>query len=194
MHRKFYYFLAALIILLVAVGVFLFIDKDANSRNKGISVKQEEVRSSLLGFGPYPVVSDDMLDMFFVDTVDDLWNLVESQIRKDKDTGLTWELMVRVRIKLWNQGVVTRGVHLKGEGDTFRMYPYIENMAYVEWASKIEPNGNSSRYAVRKEGPGIEEVSHYFDRGEVPPGWTVKSFEDGAIDPYKFLNLKRSKL
>ena len=71
--------------------------------------------------------------------------------------------------------------------------PLSFNVAYVEWGFKEGPNGKSQRYAVRKKGPNIHKVSHYFDSGEVPPGWTVKSFEEGAIDPYKFLNLNKRK-
>ena len=37
----------------------------------------------------------------------------------------------------------------------------------------------------------MNKVKHYFDRGSVPPGWEVKSYEEDALDPYVFLGLER---
>ncbi len=155
--------------------------------------KSQEVRSSLLGLGPYPDVSDEVLEMLYFETVDDLWDKIESRVKEDEEWGLIHELMIRVRIKLWEQGIITRGAFATGNGWDIVVYPSIFNVAYVEWGFKEGPNGKSQRYAVRKKGPNIHKVSHYFDSGEVPPGWTVKSFEEGAIDPYKFLNLNKRK-
>ena len=150
----------------------------------------KEVRVSVLGLGPYPEVPDAFLASVGRETADDLWNWIERQVEEDgPDWAIPIELMTRVCIKLGKQGISANDGTFIGE----IFYPAIKNVAYVEWAWKDGPDRKPQRYATRIEGKrqDIEKVRHYFNRGEVPPGWTVKSFEEGGIDPYKFLNLKR---
>ena len=149
----------------------------------------QEGRVSPLGLGPYPTeVPQELLRTVHCETVDNLWDRIAREAADDPEWALAEELAIRVRIKLWKQGVITRGSY-RAKGHI--VYPQIENVAYVEWAWKDGPDGKPQRYAADVYGPDIDEVRSYFDRGEVPPGWTVKSFEKDGIDAYEFLNLKR---
>ena len=146
----------------------------------------KEVSVSVLGLGPYPEVPDAFLASVGRETADDLSDWIERQAEKDgHEWATSLELMTRVCIKLGKQGISANdGTMMRGI-----FYPTIKNVAYVEWAWKDGPDGKPQRYAARieRKRQDIEKVRHYFDRGEVPPGWTVKSFEEGALTPINFL-------
>ena len=152
-------------------------------------------RKSMLGLGPYPQVSQAGLDMFFVATADDLWNGVEEVAkRKGSHLGLMEELKKRVRLKLLEQGIKTVGISARSQNSdnrTIRVYPLYPKVAYVRWKYKNDADGTPQRYAFNILGPAdMNKVKHYFDRGSVPPGWEVKSYEEDALDPYVFLGLE----
>ncbi|MYF57030.1 hypothetical protein F4225_15065 [Candidatus Poribacteria bacterium] len=156
-------------------------------------------RTSVLGLGPYPKVSKGALDMFLVATADDLWDGVE-EIAKSNGVhlGLMEEFKKRVRLKLFEQGIKTVGISARsqnGDNSTIRIYPLYPKVAYVQWKYKNDANGKPQRYAFQIIAPGNKDkLRHYFDRGRVPLGWKVKSYEEDALDPYLFLGLERFRI
>ena len=112
------------------------------------------------------------------------------------------ELMMRVEIKLWRQGINTVGSGR--DGRTGLIYPNIPGIIYIEWAQDLQPNGSVLQYASRYSGPpetvqAILNQSYnkespfpgIITESDIPPGISVISYAEGGIDPYEFLELKK---
>ena len=97
------------------------------------------------------------------------------------------ELLSRVQIKLWNQGIRTFGAKFENG----LVYPAFDDVVWIEWADSVAADGKM--YVVRQFGsPSV--INQYGDdiyEGIFPPHLTVYEFPDGGIDPYKFLGLPR---
>ncbi len=134
------------------------------------------------GFGPYPEIPKEM------------------GIPKDKE-DVFWEnmsktphheLLARVRIKLYQQGI-------KAEGTTFLrnglVYPIIKGVLYVEWGTRANPNGSVERYVSRSTGhpdDSFRDISKgIILETDIPSHFKIYTYPDGGIDPYKFLNLSK---
>ena len=127
----------------------------------------EEVRVSPHGFGPYPEVPED-----FPENVN--WSNYEVK-------HPMFELMKRVRIKLWKQGHQVEGIVEEGG----LLYPIIRGIVYVE-------RSPSGKYITGKTGHPRDNVSiEQIESGAIPAGITVLDADEVGIDPYKFLNLQR---
>lgn len=132
---------------------------------------------SPFGFGPFPAAPSDYPNP-------GVWS--EDRLRTMQPGH---ELISRVRIKLWNQGVRSLG----GVYDnTYNLiYPILDDVVYIEWADNLDMNGNPY---VRRQltAPAIDDL-YYEDikRGIFPPHLTIYEFPDGGIDPYDFLGLPR---
>ena len=137
-------------------------------------------RLSPFGLGIFPEVPSDYPDPNVLERIE--------RAAHDPIGGKKLELLIRVRIKLWEQGTKTIGASYAAGID--RIYPNIPNVAYVEWAYIDEPDGTRSRYAAVVSGGIGPEHEEYFDRGEVPPGVTVIPYDEAGIDPYTFLEFK----
>ena len=137
-------------------------------------------RLSPFGLGIFPEVPSDYPDP-------NVWERIE-RAAHDPVGGKKLELLIRVRIKLWEQGTKTIGASYAAGID--RIYPNIPNVAYVEWAYIDEPDGTRSRYAAVVSGGIGPEYEEYFDKGEVPPGVTVIPYDEAGINPYTFLEFK----
>ena len=135
----------------------------------------EEVEVSPYGFGPYPEVPVGMpIDMF-------------------PAPSANHELMRRVRIKLLSQGINVTGTTME-DG---LIYPVIKGIGYVQWASYWRPTGKVtyiSRFKGHpKDGARLDAIR--FKKGkaltktDVPHDIKLMSFEEGAIDPYQFLDI-----
>lgn len=121
---------------------------------------------SPFGLGPYPEVPAD----FPVQPFDwDFWG-----------ETLNDELMSRVQIKLWKQGI-------KVEGASFRngkVYPNILGTVYVRW--------DANRERIRGISGHPDDDFDAIEAGHPPPaGITVLDFYDAGIDPYTFLELNK---
>lgn len=139
---------------------------------------------SPFGFGAYPEVP---VDYPFQDR---LW---------DNDTP-EHELLVRLRIKLWKQGIKTKGAMY---GENGLVYPTISGVIYVKWVTieNGDPNLVGRRYPGRVTGDG-ETAKKWsslfldkqrFERTDIKnepkiSGITVYELPDGGIDPYEFLD------
>ena len=128
----------------------------------------EEVKVSPHGFGPYPEVPEDYIIKPFS------WDFY-------KNDPPMFELMARVRIKLWKQGHQVEGIGEEGG----LLYPIIRGIVYIQWS----PSG---KYITGKMGHPRDNVSiEQIESGAIPAGITVLDADEMGIDPYKFLNLQR---
>ena len=135
----------------------------------------EDVWVSPNGFGPLPAVPGDYPNQ-------DVW----SEERLARITP-EHELLSRVRIKLWNQGVRTEGAVYRTEYG--RIYPTVGDTVYIEWADA--PAADGEMYVIKMLGTSatIDAYEEDIYRGIFPRHLTIYEFPDGGIDPYAFLGL-----
>ena len=142
----------------------------------------EPPRTSLFGFGVYPEIPSDYPEQ-------DAWDAIEALYLTDPESARGQELMERVCIKLWKQGLHSVGV--SRDSQTGLIYPHYPNTAYVRWAWYVDENGSPVRYAASvKGGADLAQYQHYFAEGELPPHITVIDYEEAGIDPYQFLDFQ----
>ncbi|RKU22016.1 hypothetical protein C6499_20495 [Candidatus Poribacteria bacterium] len=127
------------------------------------------------GFGPLPAVPSDYPNQ-------DVWSL-------ERLTRITpeHELLSRVRIKLWNEGIRTQGAVYRI--DYGRIYPTTDDVVYIQWADT--PAADGKLYITEMLGTRAT-INAYEDdiyEGIFPPHLTIYEYPDGGIDPYTFLGL-----
>ncbi len=168
------------------------VDDNTVSKNKeGINYqtadmfdnKDGEVPVSPFGFGPYPP-----LPPGWRGTPERTWN----------NLSANHELIARVQIKLRWEGIDVRGTVMKYG----KVYPIIKGTRYVRWETENTPTGEYQYIAGSTGHPddgtrlnAIREAK--FHRGEddslteadIPPDIKLITYEDGGVDPYKFLGL-----
>ena len=162
------------------------------SQEEGISIEEflaelteeekqaltEEVtppRESLYGLGPYPKIPHDYPDQ---DAWDDLERLYD-----DGYGSIGHELIERVLIKLWNQGIkVTAATYNEQSG----VIPLYDDTAYVEWQTDDNGNRYLSSYLCHGSLGSYEES---VENGTQPSWLKIVHREDGGINPYSFLDL-----
>ncbi len=115
----------------------------------------EMVPVSRFGFGPYPKTPEGMT---FIP-----WEHLPSAEH---------ELMRRVRVKLWENGIRTDGAVIENG----LIYPTIRGRVYLQEGGILSHPDDNIR----------------IDRGRLPDltGFDVKSIDDG-IEPYSYLNIER---
>ena len=138
-------------------------------------VQTAETPVSPNGFGPLPAVPSDYPDQ-------NVW----SEERLARITP-EHELLSRVRIELWNQGVRTEGAVYRI--DYGRIYPTTDDVVYIEWDDA--PAADGEMYVVDMLGTPktINAYEEDIYRGIFPPHLTIYEYPDGGIDPYTFLGL-----
>ena len=156
------------------------VDKNETSP---LAQKQEtetaEVRVSSHGFGPYPEIPLDYPRQ-------DLWdypNFVTAE----------HELLLRVQVKLWKQGIRTVG----GGIVDGRIYPNIPGTVYVKWENRVRSDGTEERFASRMYGDphagkilrDIINSKGELHESDIPQEINVIDSSDGGIDPYQFLDI-----
>ncbi|MCE2399481.1 hypothetical protein J4G08_01195 [Candidatus Poribacteria bacterium] len=137
-----------------------------------------EVRVSPHGFGPFPEVPEDYPHQDVFETISD---------------DPAYELMDRVRIKLWKQGVQTIGIH--GEGGLF--YPTIPGTIYIEHERIDYGNGVvfSSR-SLSGDPEALQSLGQInwnlpLEQISFPSNIKVIDAKEGGINPYIFLDLQK---
>lgn len=135
---------------------------------------------SFNGFGPFPEIPVDY-------PAQNIW---------DNPGSLTvaHELLLRVQIKLWKQGIHALG----GAMIDGKIYVNIPGTVYVEWKDRVRYDGTVERYATGVSGDrevgktlrDIIETKGVLKESDVPPGIKIIDSTDGGIDPYQFLDLK----
>ena len=173
--------------------------ESAESYNKEAKTVLTEFNLSPFGFGQYPNVP---ADFPFRELVLD-W---------DKVT-LEHELLARVCIKLWKQGIQTTGA---GFGSNGLVYPSIPGVIYVTWTTveDNDPEFAGRRYPSQimgdpdtsKKWESLYLIDRMLERTDITPdeidesgtkvyvypnGTKVYEYPDGGIDPYEFLGLTK---
>ena len=143
-------------------------------------VSEEEIAADVLvspfGFGAYPEVPEGWpADTF-------------------PAPSANHELLVRVRIKLLSQGTNTAGANMVNG----LVYPVSKGTAYVKWKEARSRDG-VIRYvsrmiahpddAARLNAIKLEKKRPLLEEVDIPLDIKLVSFQDGAIDPYTFLDL-----
>ena len=133
----------------------------------------EDVPVSPFGFGPYP-------------------KLPEGWEADFPPVSVKHELMVRVAVKLREQGIDVAGASME---DGF-VFPNIKGIYYVKWDETDEgvkyitegtghPEDGNRLHAIRMEkGEPLTET-------DIPADIKLVSYEEGRIEPYEFLDLQR---
>jgi hypothetical protein len=139
------------------------------------------------GLGPYPEIPEG-------------WN----PNAFDGEMTIGQELIERVRIKMFNEGIYTYG----GSRDaaTGLVYPITRDRVYIRWGENVFPSLGRTRYAMlvrghpdivakiksnaRARSSDLPEQLRPVTEDDIPKGVKVLSESDG-IDPYDFLNLER---
>ena len=138
------------------------------------TAETKDVPVSPFGFGPYPEVPADY------------------PIPPDKFEWEFWgktvkgELMSRVRIELWNQGIRSDGASF----DNGKVYPNILGTVYVQWSE----NGEFIRRITGHPDDDFDAIEAALEAGQPPPeGITVLNRNEAGIDPYSFLELNKKE-
>ena len=134
---------------------------------------QKIVPVSPHGFGPFPDVPKDYIIKPFS------WDFY-------KNDPPIHELMARVRIKLWKQGIQTIGI--MSSSATGLVYPTIPGAVFVK-----KYNRDGADYLEIRGDPDLdlEAIKKELMAGNVPDGIQVLDMDKAGIDPYKFLNLSK---
>jgi len=139
---------------------------DEPQTTAAVNEDSEEVAVSPHGFGAYPEVPSD----YFRTPV---WAYPDSEFSRGH------ELIDRVLIKLWKQGIYSNG----GSIENGRVYPIRRGAVYVKWTGDF-----ISDYIGHPDDNDEQIISILEDKG-TPPGITVLDYDTAGIDPYQFLNL-----
>ena len=164
--------------------------KGANPQTGVPETRKQEERTqsdtgvSPYGFGPYPEVPTDF--PFPVE-----WEFTGS------DAG--HELMARVAIKLWNQGIETWGLTME-DG---LVYPNYMDTVYIRWGETTDDDNNPIQYIHDLGGYPFaclriveNNIARLGKRGtmtaaDIPSDVTVILYDEAGIDPYTFLGLPK---
>jgi len=125
-----------------------------------------DVPVSPFGFGPFPIVPDGI-------SVPP-W---EAHIQPNH------ELLTRVRIKLWKEGIKSDGATMENG----LIYPTVRGRIYIQTNGEKYTDGSEIRYGRIKSHPDDD-----IDLLPDPSKFEIYTFEDG-IDPYSYLNLGRKE-
>ena len=141
-------------------------------------VSEEEPATDMpvspFGFGPFPEVPVDYPDQ-------GTWSEERLQTMQPDH-----ELLSRVRIKLWNQGIHTVGAVYDSE---YRLiYPILDDVVYYK--ETYGANDSVTRRALTSSATD-DKYGYDLLEGIIDPHLTVYYFPDGGIDPYDFLDLPR---
>ena len=140
-----------------------------------------EVQVSPHGFGPYPEIPPDYPRQ-------DLWDYPDFVTAEH-------ELLLRVQIKLWEQGIQTIG----GGIVNGRIYPNIPGTVYVKWEDRVRTDGTEERFASRMYGDphagkilrDIINSKGELHESDIPQEINVIEADNGGIDPYQFLDINK---
>ncbi|MCG9129439.1 hypothetical protein JT359_17765 [Candidatus Poribacteria bacterium] len=158
--------------------------KDVVQDDIDVSTEQRLPKSiekpvSFNGFGPFPEIPADY-------PAQNIWDHPES-------LTVAHELLLRVQIKLWKQGIHALGGAMK-DG---KIYVNIPGTVYVEWKDRVKSDGTVERYATGLSGDSeagkvLRDIiisKGVLTESDLPPGIKIIDSSDGGIDPYQFLDL-----
>jgi hypothetical protein len=132
----------------------------------------EDVPTSPFGLGPYPEIPKD----YIIPPSKFKWEFWGETLED--------ELMSRVRIKLWKQGILTEGSSFENG----KVYPVILGTVYVVW------DGEIVRRITGHPDDDFDAIEAALEAGQPPPeGITVLNRNEAGIDPYTFLELNKKE-
>ncbi|MXV78509.1 hypothetical protein F4001_09155 [Candidatus Poribacteria bacterium] len=173
-------------------GLDVLNSEKTKTEQTAMPLATDEVRVSKFGFGPYPELPADFpyQDLFDASTLDNV---------HDPDNP-NYELMYRVRVKLWKQGV--RDVlGMSTSRRTGLFYPSIPGTIYVEWVPRWTVFGQEFGRKIRSVKGNPDDMEVLRDGSEdgrpllesdIPSHLKVLDMSEG-IDPYDFLDLPKPK-
>lgn len=124
------------------------------------------------GFGSYPAIPDDYPHP-------PSWVAIRNEPEQ--------ELLERVRIKLWKQGIHTDGAIY--EYSNGKIYPTIRGTVYVKWTEDGFGNRYVSEMNHHPEDDYLQ-IKEQLNAGETPHSIIILEHSEAGIDPYEFLNIK----
>ncbi len=103
---------------------------------------------------------------------------------------LNHELVHRVLIQLWKQGVqVDNGLFDRYTG---KVYPLYRDTVYVWWLQLANPDGSIERDLVGLLcDPDLKDYHAAIEGGTQPSWLKVVPYDEGGINPYSFLELAK---
>ncbi len=167
---------------------------DSNAISENIEEKKPQTADQLdntdadvpvspFGFGPYPP-----LPPGWRGTPERTWN----------NLSANHELLKRVRIKLRWEGIDVEGAGMKYG----KVYPIIKGICYVRWETENTPMGeyryiagttghpdDGARLNAIREAKLHRGEDDFLTEADIPPDIKLITYEDGGVDPYKFLGL-----
>lgn len=186
------------------------------NNNTTFKTKYQDILVSPLGFGPFPDIPTDYpylnnWDRFLnPEPKPDDWPPNEYAPSWEYNQQ-SWELIARVRLKLWKQGFDAEGLCMPGAPNNphkGKIYPMIPGHVYIEYVNDRMVIMNSHT----DDDLGIiqdfkELYSYYTEHGEIDDmieldaikeiGFTIDDIPshlkviEGGIDPYTFLDIPR---
>ena len=143
------------------------IDAEAPVDTEAALIPEEtgDVPVSPYGFGPYPELPEEWAEAF-------------------PPKSVKHELMVRVAVKLREQGVNVDGTSME-DG---RVYPHIRGIYYVKWAETDEgvryiANGTGHPYDGNRLHAIRVEKEEPLTEADIPADVKLVPYEEGGIDP-----------
>ena len=138
------------------------------------------VKESPHGLGPYPEIPPDYPKPYIFDRLEKNYALGRATVGH--------ELIARVLIELWHQGLKTDSAIR--DGNNGRVYPLYKDTVYVKWKEFEHEDGRIETYLGNYLSHG--DLADYRDavaNGTQPSWLTVIPREDGGIAPSSFLDL-----
>ena len=136
-----------------------------------------EVPISPHGFGPFPKVPADY-------PYGITWRDMEYYERLPSYKERRFELMERVLVKLWSEGIRNfEGASIEND----KVYPHFFNTYYIIVEEREAPDGTLEPFITRIKGGSPSPAD--IDLLNPPPHIQVLDFETTGIDPYQYLNL-----
>lgn len=156
-----------------------------HTETQALNDETADVPVSPYGFGPYPEIPPDYFHFHGEEVDPNFWTY---------DWGKSSELMLRVELKLWKQGIPTHGgIMSKG-----LFYPNYPNTIIVKWRTVETPFGTRRYSSLTQGSPETESYLRELRRqnrliyeDEIPSHITVLEHKDAGIDPYEFLDLPK---
>lgn len=139
-------------------------------KHKAETVSTADVKMSPFGFGAYPEIPQDF---------------PEQRIFNIPHGSVEGELLDRVRVKLWKEGVRPDGIgHLQSTG---LIYPTVRGTVYVRWG---EFRGKKYITRLRCHPADSFDITKFRFENEIPSDLKVLDFSEG-INPYEYLDLPK---
>lgn len=161
---------------------------EQQSQSPAENAETAELRVSPHGFGPFPEVPTDYSQTIGIPS----W--IRTKLFGAPPVEAKFELMERIKIKLWQQGHTNiRGSFMKN-GKVIITY---SNKVYAQYGTRETPDGKKVRTLLSWTSASVpapqRDFANPYDTSDlqVPAGITIieGDEQDYAIDPYKFLGL-----